>query len=375
VTDELPGGDPGEEAPPPLFRTGPGIRLLAAVVVAACIGLVGGGLGAWAVYQHYGPVERVVTQEITGKGGQAQSVGQLAQANSASVVSILTQPVTAATLPGDESDFANGVVVSSDGLILTSAHAVEGATQLRVGLPTGRGFDATIVGVDAGHGLVLLRAAGASGLTPISLAGSPPAVGDTAIAISRSISGGLGVGVGTVSSVGQTVVMDSATGASVSDAISIDASAEPDADGAPVLDGAGQLTGIVVTVTAATPPPGLTALSLDAAETLIATVSGGSTAAQGTFGAVASYLDPAHAAAAGLVPGALITSVDAEGPAAAAGVDVGDIVTSVNGVPIDGTHPFEAAVLGDAPGVSVTLNVSRGGVALDLTLVVGASGQ
>ena len=373
MSDEPSGGTAGEEPSSPLFRPSPGIRLLAAVVLSACIGLVGGGLGAWAIYQHYGPVERVVTQQITGKGGQAQTIGQLAQANSVSVVSILTQPVTAATLAGGDSAFASGVVVSSDGLILTSANAVEGATQLRVGLSTGQGFDATIVGVDAGHGLVVLRAAGASGLTPISLSGSLPAPGDTAIAISRPVTGGLSVGVGTVSSVGETVVTDSASGASVADAITIDASPEPDADGAPVLDAAGQLTGIVVTVTAATAPPGLTALSLDAARSLIATVSGQAVVVQGTFGATASYLDPAHAAAAGLVPGALVTSVEAAGAAAAAGLKAGDIVTSVNGVAIDSTHPFDASVLGYLPGVTVMVSVSRAGAATDLSLVVGSA--
>jgi putative serine protease PepD len=373
VSDEPSGGTAGEEPSSPLFRPSPGIRLLAAVVLSACIGLVGGGLGAWAIYQHYGPVERVVTQQITGKGGQAQTIGQLAQANSASVVSILTQPVTAATLAGGDSAFASGVVVSSDGLILTSANAIQGATQLRVGLSTGQGFDATIVGVDAGHGLVVLRAAGASGLTPISLSGSLPAPGDTAIAISRPVSGGLSVGVGTVSSVGETVVTDSASGASVADAITIDASPEPDADGAPVLDAAGQLTGIVVTVTAATAPPGLTALSLDAARSLIATVSRQAVVVQGTFGATASYLDPAHAAAAGLVPGALVTSVEAAGPAAAAGLKAGDIVTSVNGVAIDSTHPFDASVLGYLPGVMVMVSVSRARAATDLSLVVGSA--
>lgn len=373
MSDEPSGGTAGEEPSSPLFRPSPGIRLLAAVVLSACIGLVGGGLGAWAIYQHYGPVERVVTQQITGKGGQAQTIGQLAQANSASVVSILTQPVTAATLAGGDSAFASGVVVSSDGLILTSANAIQGATQLRVGLSTGQGFDATIVGVDAGHGLVVLRAAGASGLTPISLSGSLPAPGDTAIAISRPVSGGLSVGVGTVSSVGETVVTDSASGASVADAITIDASPEPDADGAPVLDAAGQLTGIVVTVTAATAPPGLTALSLDAARSLIATVSRQAVVVQGTFGATASYLDPAHAAAAGLVPGALVTSVEAAGPAAAAGLKAGDIVTSVNGVAIDSTHPFDASVLGYLPGVMVMVSVSRARAATDLSLVVGSA--
>ena len=263
---------------------------------------------------------------------------------------------------------------ASDGLILTSAHAVEGTSQQRVGLAGGQGFDATIVDVDISHGLALLRAFGASGLTPIGLSGSLPAPGDTAVAVSRPENGGLSVGVGTVSAVGQTVVMDSSSGTSVADAVTIDATAEPEADGAPAPDAAGQLTGIVVTVTAATPPPGITALSLDAARSLIATFSGSGASAQGTFGADSFYLDPAHAAAADLAPGALITSVAPKGPADAAGLKVGDIVTSVNAVPIDSAHPFEAPVLGLEPLASVTLTVNRAGAILDLTLTVGSAG-
>ncbi len=73
-----------------------GTRLLAAVVLSACVGVIGGGLGAWGVYSHFGPVERVVTETKT--GGGAVSVGDIATAVLPSLVTISTQPVTAAGL-------------------------------------------------------------------------------------------------------------------------------------------------------------------------------------------------------------------------------------------------------------------------------------
>ncbi|MGO8687431.1 MAG: S1C family serine protease [Candidatus Dormibacteria bacterium] len=363
-------------APAPLVQPGLRVRLLASVVLAALLGVIGGGAAAWVIYQHFGPVQRIVNEQINGSpNGSGQTVGQLAQAHAASVVSIATQPLTPAGLAAGTSTLADGVVVSANGLILTSASAVAGASQLRVGLANGQGYDAVIAGLDAAHGLAVLRIFGASNLTPLTLATTAPAVGDQAVALSRPLSGGLSVRVGTVSSVGLTVTTDTATGASVQDAISIDATAEPGADGAPVLNSAGNLIGVLMTVTQAPAPPGLTVLSLSAASALIATASGVTTTPQGTFGAQVTYIDPAIAAAAGLTAtsGALIDSVSAGGPAAIAGLQSGDIVISVNGTPVSPAQPFEPAGLGLGPGDTAEVSLVRGAMTTTVAVTVGTA--
>jgi S1-C subfamily serine protease len=368
--------DIAPESPParPLIRPGPRVRLLATAILAALVGALGGGAAAWSIYQHYGPVQRITYQQGTGSTGtQTQTIGQLAQANAASVVTIATQPVTAAELADGSASLVDGVVVNSDGLILTSAHAVQGASQLRVGLADGSGYDAVIAGVDATHGLVVLRVSGVTNLDTLPLAASAPAVGDQAIALSRPASGGLNVGVGDVSAVGVTVTSDTATSQSLQGAISIDATTLPGADGAPVLNAAGDLIGIVDTITQAPSPPGVTALSLSAAATLIASVSGGAAQASGTFGVVSSYLDPTRAAAAGTIPGALINAVVAGGPAAAAGLQAGDIVTSVNGIAIDSTHSFDPHSLGLSPGDTAEVTVVRGTTTDTIAIQVGTA--
>ena len=365
------------ESPPvqPLIRPGPRVRVLAAGILVALVGALCGGAAAWSIYQHYGPVQRIVYQQITGSTStRPQTIGQLAQANAASVVTIATQPVTAAELADGTASLVDGVVVRSDGLILTSAHAVEGASQLRVGLADGQGYDAVVAGVDATHGLVVLSVTGATNLNldAIPLAASAPAVGDQAIALSRPASGGLDVGVGDVSAVGVTVTTATATGqTTLQGAISIGAISEPGADGAPVLNAAGDLIGVVDTIIQAPSPPDVTALSLSAAATLIASVSGGAVQTPGTFGVVSSYLAPARAAAAGTIPGALINSVDAGGPAAAAGLQAGDIVTSLNGIAMDATHPFDPASLGLSPGDTAEVTVVRGTTTQTIAVQVG----
>lgn len=371
VQDE-PEATAGVATPRPLVAPTPGVRLLAAVVLAALIGTAGGGLAAWAIYVHLGPAQRPVTVVPGTKGGQSTtSVGQLASGAAPSLVAIATRPVTAQGLTQGAAGFVNGVVVSSDGLVLTSAHAVAGATQLRVGLAGGQSYAATIAATDTAHGLALLRIPGVSGLTAIALSSTAPAVGDSVVAVYSPPGVGLSVGVGTVAAVDERISSDSATGASLIGVATIDTTPEPGADGAPVLDSAGQLVGVVSSVSVAPSPPGMTMLSIAAARALIARVGGGS-AVTGTFGVESSYLDPAHAAAAGISPGVLIESVVPGGPAAAAGLRPGDVVTSVNGHAMDSAASLSATSLGLAPGDVAALTVVRGTATLTLTLTVGS---
>jgi S1-C subfamily serine protease len=346
-------------------------RLVAVAVLAACLGLVGGGLGAWAVYARLGPATSTTTVPIKGEASGA-SVSSLAAAAAPSLVTVVTQPVTAQGLLGGSAGFANGFVVSADGLIVTTAHAVQGASRLRVGLADGRPFDCVIAATDVPHGLVVLRAVGATNLTPLGFASAPAQPGDTVIAVSRPPLGATSLGLGTVSSTGRAVEIDRAAATSVLDALTVDAAAEPQADGAPLLDGSGKVTGVVVTVTGATAPPGLTALSARAASALVDRAGSGGHTAGPAFGADSALVDPATAAASGLPAGALVRSVDASGAMAAAGIHPGDIVTSVNGVAIDSGHPLDAAALQLSVGQHVRLTVVSAGVTRTVDVVVGS---
>jgi S1-C subfamily serine protease len=340
-----------------------GTRLLAAVVLSACVGVIGGGLGAWGVYSHFGPVERVVT--VTKTGGGAISVGDIATAVLPSVVTISTQGVTASGLAsGTDTGLTEGFAVSSDGLIVTSAHAVRGATRLRVAAADGKGYDATIAATDVADGIVVLRAAGASGLTPLHFATQDPRIGDLAVAVFRPALGTLTTRSGIVSAVGLNA---SDGNTELGDLLSVDATAAPQADGAPLVDGTGAVTGVVTTVSSAT---GVVAASGRDAATLVSGVQRGSSSSTGSFGVTSVLIDASVAAAAGLPQGALIQSVSSTG--AAAGVlQPGDVVTAVNGTSVVSAGAFQPGDFGLLVGDKATLQVTGpGGASRTVTLTV-----
>lgn len=371
--------------PPLVGRAEPmrprGFPLVPAVVLGACVGLIGGAAAAWGIYQHYGPVERIVsTQAPSGTSGQstAAAVGSIAGVAGPSVVKVLTQPVTPTDLLGQPKGFAAGFLASSDGLVVTSAHALQGATQLKVALADGRVYPAVIAGADVAHGIAVLRAVGApTDLPAMSFATAAAKPGDLAVAVGAPPFGAVSITSGTISSVGRSLSIPS-TGppaAEVLDAMTLDATPDPQDDGGPLLDAAGRVLGVVVAVPQDPSLPGMVALSGRDAAALVDRLSHGGTSQRPTFGVVAVLLDPATASAAGLPRGALIRSIVPGGPAEMAGLLKGDVVTAVNGAGVDADHPLDPAALGLAAGQTVSLSVTRDGRQLQasITVVDGAA--
>jgi S1-C subfamily serine protease len=345
---------------------------VAAVVLSSCIGLAGGALGAYAVYSRFGPGERVITQFVPSAGPSSAStltVSAIAQARASGVVQVVTQPQTLAGLGRGARGFANGLVVSADGLVVTTVHALEGASALRVTTSDGHAYPATIVRADAVHGIALLRAVGAQALTPLTLAPDLPRPGDLVLAVAHPPFAPLAVSTGTVSSTGGSLTLTDGE-PQLESVIDVDGTPQARDDGAPLLNGAGEVVGIVVDAGASS--AGIEALSAQAAGGLVARVTDGSRL-QPTVGVDSTLLDPATAAAAGAPPGAFVVSVGAGGPAAAAGLAAGDVVTSVDGTPVDSAHPFDAVALGLVPEQQVTLTVWRAGSVVTMVLTVGSA--
>ncbi|MBA3906935.1 MAG: serine protease, partial [Pseudonocardiales bacterium] len=295
-------------------------------------------------------------------------IGDIAAAVQPSLVTVSTQQLAAGALAaGDASGLVDGFAVSADGLILTSAHAVRGATRLRVATAGGRSYDATVAASDLVHGLVVLRATAASGLTPLRISAARPRIGDLGVAVFHPALGTLSTRSGVVATVGMNAEDGTAT---LTDLLSIDAAAAPDADGAPLVDATGALTGVV---TAVLSQPGVTAASARDAATLLAGVQRGAPVSAPTFGVTSLLLGPAIAAAAALPQGALIEAVAPGGPAAGL-LQPGDVVTSVNGTAVSSVSGLRPDAFGLLAGDSATLAVTGAGGAGRTVTITPAPG-
>jgi putative serine protease PepD len=137
-----------------------------------------------------------------------------------------------------------GFVFSSNGLIATNAHVVEGASSISVQLPDGSSLVATLVGSDATHDLALIHIDRAD-LVPMPLGNSSDLqVGDLVIAVGNALAleGGPTASMGIVSALGRTVT--TAEGDTLSHLIQTDAAINEGNSGGPLTDRAGDLVGI-----------------------------------------------------------------------------------------------------------------------------------
>lgn len=187
-TTEMPAGayawpapapGPAADAPKPERRVKRPLALLAAVAIAAAA--IGGGtatlIGELAGGSSGSSGSGGVVSGTTVSQSSAGTVSGVATAVSPAIVEI-----SATSSAGDAT--GSGVVITSDGEIVTNNHVISGASTIKVSLSTGKSYTADVVGTDADKDLALIKLQGASGLKTASLGDSSSVkVGDQVVAI------------------------------------------------------------------------------------------------------------------------------------------------------------------------------------------------
>lgn len=243
-----PGGDEGEGEGDDSPRRAPRGRVIAGAIGAALL-LVGAGAGiAAALLGGSGP--RVTTSAVNDNSsphsGTLLHTSEIARAVDPAVVDINTE----IEYPGGTAQAAGtGMVVSSNGYIVTNNHVVEGATNIQVSI-AGRGsYTASFVGASPSHDVAVIKVSGVQGLATVTFGDSSTlAVGDPVVAIGNSL--GLGgaptVSTGIVSALGRSITASDSTGSSehLTGMIQTDAPIEPGNSGGPLVDAAGHVIGM-----------------------------------------------------------------------------------------------------------------------------------
>jgi putative serine protease PepD len=312
--------------------------------------------------------------KVSGSGSPTETLAKVAAAVSPSVVSINVQT-------GNGGDTGSGVILRSDGTIVTNNHVVEaaanGAGTISVKFADGSTASASIVGRDPGTDLAVIKASGVSGKTPATLGSTAGVhVGDTVLAIGSPLGLDGSVSSGIVSALHRTVELGSdtggGTGASVSDAIQTDAAINPGNSGGPLVDDQGRVIGINSAIASLGSSNGSQsgsigvgfAIPVDEVSSVANQLIKGETPKHALLGIGLSD-DPNG--------GALITDVAAGSGAARGGLRVGDVITKVDQTATSDGSSLSAVIRAHQPGDKVTVQYQRDGVAHTAVITLGSA--
>jgi serine protease Do len=253
----------------------------------------------------------------------------------------------------------SGVIVSSDGYILTNNHVVGHADEIHVTLLDKREFTAKVIGKDPKTDLALIKIDTRQPLPSASLGDSEQTeVGDWVVAIGSPFGFNLTVTSGIVSAKGR------ALGGNYDNFIQTDASINPGNSGGPLFNTDGQVIGINTAIYSSTGSnAGIGfAIPIDIAKSVMQQLKDRGRVVRGWIGVEIQEVTPALAKSFGLSAptGALVAGVQKDGPAGKAGVQRGDIITKFNGETVHDEHELPEMVASTSLKKSVPIEVIRG---------------
>ena len=346
-----------------------GRAIFGLAVFASLFGLIGGIVGAFVEREtslRDANSAATVTQVTSAPVVVASGSNNMADSLILSVATRLANSVVTVLSTLGETDVGGrsvgtGVVLTSNGEILTNAHVVEGATSVVVrfaGETEPR--VAKIMATDIGNDLALIKVE-ATGLVAATFA-KPGSVkiGDAVIAIGYALAldGGPTVTSGIVSAMKRTIETESGA---LNSLIQTDAAISSGNSGGPLVNLNGEVVGINTAVARGDSESAATNIgfSISVDEVLIVieqlrAQANGVERREGFLGVGLTGREDGG-------QGAIITDVRAGSPADGAGIVVNDIVLSVDGEPIDGQAGLVAAIRDAVPGQKVKIEISRDG--------------
>lgn len=383
-----PGPVPGRR---PEKRSRTGALVAGAIAVAVVSAGVGGGVAVLAQPDR--------TTATTSFGGATPGVpaanlpvGSVEQVAAKVVPSV----VKLETDMGRASEEGSGIILSTDGLILTNNHVVAGAgpggpsapgapsaggaAQTKVTFADGRTATYSVVGTDPSSDIAVVRAQGVSGLTPITVGSSENLrVGQDVVAIGSPLGLEGTVTTGIVSALNRPVAAggDAKNQNTVLDAIQTDAAINPGNSGGALVNMNGELVGVNSAIATLGGDSGQSqsgsiglgfAIPVDQAKRIADELVQNGTATHASLGVQVGN-------DAG-VDGAKIVEVTAGGAAASAGLPSGVVVTKVDDRVIGSADALVAAVRSKAPGTKITLTyLDQSGKPATVDVTLGKAAQ
>jgi putative serine protease PepD len=343
--------------PPPVKRSRAGALTAGALAIAVVSAGIGGGVALVAkpARSGIGGTQITAAPSVPAASLPAGSVEQVAAKVVPSVVKLETDM-------GRASEEGSGIILSTDGLILTNNHVVEAAKgqgDTTITFADGRTSKFTVVGTDPSSDIAVVKADNVSNLTPITIGSSANLkVGQDVVAIGSPLGLEGTVTTGIISALNRPVAAggDIKNQNTVLDAIQTDAAINPGNSGGALVNMNGELVGVNSAIAtlggdsadAQSGSIGLGfAIPIDQAKRIADELIQNGSASHASLGVQVGNDATTH--------GAKIVEVNSGGPAATAGLPSGVIVTKVDDRVIGSADALVAAVRSRAPGDKITL--------------------
>ena len=359
-------------------------------VILSILALVFGAGGLTLGWLAYEKSNTPITFLSSGQDGNSAnfvegSIADIADKVSKSVVSIITSTKTTNFFGQDYTSSAagTGIIVTSDGYILTNKHVINGATKVTVVLDDGTSYEnVEVVAVDPLNDIAFLKIKDVSDLTAATLGDSKTInVGQQVIAIGNALGEFQNsVTSGIVSGTGRSVTASDGSGQNaetLSDLIQTDAAINSGNSGGPLVNAAGEVIGINTATSASAENMGF-AIPISSVKGMLSQLIETGKAKRTYLGVYVSTITAESAkqnnlpvtSGAYLYSPSSYSAIVKGGPADKAGLKDKDIVTAVNGVKVGAAGSLTDLIGEYKPGDTVQLTVIREGkeIAVNVTL-------
>jgi Do/DeqQ family serine protease len=267
-----------------------------------------------------------------------------------------------------QQGLGSGVIVSSDGYILTNNHVVEGADELKVLLPDNREFQGKVVGTDPKTDVAVVKI-DATHLPSVTLADSDKLrVGDVVFAIGNPLNVGQTVTMGIVSATGRKNLglLDNENIGGYDDFIQTDAAINMGNSGGALIDAKGRLVGInsaIISTSSGNIGIGF-AIPVNLAASIMQSLVATGKVSRGYLGVATGDVTPEIAEQLGVgkdTRGVVVTDVKPDSPASRAGLKRSDVILALDGKPVESLEDLRLLISETPPGTQVAIRFVRDG--------------
>jgi Do/DeqQ family serine protease len=272
-----------------------------------------------------------------------------------------------------ERALGSGVIVSTDGYIITNHHVIDGAEEIKIDLTDGRTVDAKLVGSDPPSDLAVLKIS-QSGLPFLTPGDSEKVrVGDVALAIGNPLNVGQTVTMGIISAKGRSTGLGSGA---FEDFLQTDAPINQGNSGGALINTNGELIGINSQIIGGMSGGNIGigfAIPSNMVRSVMDQLIKSGKVRRGQLGISVRRVDSDMAQSLGMseTKGIIVNSVVPGSAAERAGIRQGDVIVALDGSPVNETNAFRNRIASTAPGSPVTLTLLRDNREQKITATLG----